>query len=440
MWALSQSLFVVSRLPDAGVSNNLARRVAAEQKSGTGVRPRNLVVSASVLSVAPAAMLTVLSLYPIHFVLLKANSDSISPQEVWILTVSGAVSACLTSALGIFQATLDGLGGMRSRGLGMFSANVIGLGVGSEILMSGGPGSLGVAYVALNTIQTSFVGVLALRGMSKAERGRTFPSKFNVRTLIRQMWRENLALLGIAAIRLTFEPLMKVVAGFVAPLAVVAALDLALKVTTQARVFAQSALQPILIVGARRRGEASTLRDRSLIAKVARNGAYVAFATFIFEIGSVGILADLVLGSREESFLWILLLLGVGSALNQLGLVAQLDELAGGNVSALLGLHVQMSLIVAVGAAASFALSQWWPAVLGFSIAFSYAGLKLWIRAGVRGVSWSLSVWLSTAMACAASCGYLLSSGGATSWLTLGAASVAAAVLLLVSVFRRGST
>lgn len=370
VWSLVQGLFVVARISDSSAGANISRVIAVRLKNGTQLDLKNFIIGAVLIAGLPSLFLALLLTPCIGWYMASQFGDRVSVHQLWILTVLGMVNAAVMSIANILLAVCEGLFLLNFKSWVVIFGNIAGLAAVIPLIIGTGPAGIALVYILAGATQLSF----AIVKLTRLARKEESIESSRIRAHVQSMWRENLQLSLASLIRLSFEPATKFMLSLFAPLAVIANFELALRVTTQVRVVFQSALQPLLAIGARDGdncdGELRTvfLRNDSILAPLSI-GAMVAQVLGSSAVQLIG------LGSRDYTFVVFFALLAVGNALNTMGLSGYYWQLTSGSLSPLVRVQFIMAVLnVMIGALAVATHSAAW-VVAGYSAAFAYGGL-----------------------------------------------------------------
>jgi hypothetical protein len=376
-WALMQGLFVIARVADSGAGVNLTRRFALMNSDHQRVRPWQLLRQGILLSSAPVALIAVALYFPIVWYVNSRYSGELSPGLAGSLGLWCVLSGTLTSLATLSIALCDGAGRIIDRNVGVLVANIISVLVMLSAVHAVGPTAIGVAYTSAALVQLGW----SLVVLGRHSRGAVKPP----RSRLSVMLRENLQLNVLALTRLSFEPSTKYFVSIVAPLHIVAAVDLAMKMTSQVRVVLQAAVQPLLVLGSRHvhvTGDSQTglqfQRTHRGLLRMTGIGAILLCAAAPF-------LSWLAYGTVTAAFLFSFTLLAVANMINAAGLAGYMYGLSAGGYSALTKIQLVMgSINIGGGLLACVVFEQWELCVLAYACAFCFGGLasmSFWTRA-----------------------------------------------------------
>jgi hypothetical protein len=385
-WALMQGLFVIARVADSGAGVNLARRFAILNSDHRKVRPWQLLGQGAVLSSVPVGLIAVASYVPIVSYIDSHYAGELPPGLAVDLGIWCVLSGVIMSLATLVMALCDGAGRIVERNVGVIVANCISVLV--MLVAEGfvGPRSIGVAYTSAAVVQL----VWSLSILAQHSRGASAPPRANLVVML----RENLQLNVLGLTRLSFEPTTKYLISVVAPLHIVAAVDLAMKMTSQVRVVIQAAVQPLLVLGSRHAGIAGAHQTRLQFQETHRGLLLLSGLGAILLCAVAPFLSWIAYGSVSTPFLLSFTILAVANMINAAGLAGYMYGLSAGGYGALTKVQFAMATItVGGGLIGSVLFGQWTLCVLAYGIAFCFGGLasmSFWTR--VMGTSVSREV------------------------------------------------
>jgi len=432
-WALLQGLFVIARIADSGAGTNLTRRYAILYRRHGRASPWPLLAAGAVLASLPVAILGCAVFLPIVQYIAAQYSGQISTATIRSLAVWCLVFGVLMSVATLSMSVCDGAQRIVSRNLGVIAGNLASALSVLPLWTRIGPSAIGAAYVisALVPLVVS-LGILVRLTPRRAAVVRT-----TFRELLRQMWAENLELNVMALTRLSFEPATKFFLSLVAPLGLLASVDLAMKISTQLRVLMQAALQPLLSAGAHE--EQSINAATSAKFRGAQSFLGVACRLgLVMTICVAPAVAWLAFGDpNRPAFEIAFVMLVAANVVNALGLVGYVFQLSSGNFRPLVAIQIRMALLNAVIGAAGWLTGSWVVVVAGYGCAFGYGGmacLRFWalhsgesvgrhLRGNLTG-GVILGVFIGIASMVTA---HRMSDGGVTVWASLSLAGISIA-------------
>lgn len=339
VWSLLQGLFLVARVADSGAGTNISRVLAVRVKNKEQIDLRNTTVAALLITSLPsflfaAAIAPVVGLY-----VTSIYGDELTAEVLWTLVWLALLSASFAAVANVLLAICEGLFELNYKSFAVISGNLAGLSTVIPLLAFAGPAGAGWVYVVIFGTQLLMGGIRLLQLMGRLSQ----PSQAPIREHVHILWRENLQLSGIALIRLSFEPATKLLLSLFAPLVVIAQFELALRVTTQLRIIVQSALQPLLVIGARMRdrpyGEV-----RGVFLKNDRALWSLSLGGLIAQILAAPAIQWLGLGFHSVSFIVFFAMLAAGNAVNTIGLSGYYWQLTSGSLMPLVRVQSAMAV------------------------------------------------------------------------------------------------
>jgi hypothetical protein len=214
-----------------------------------------------------------------------------------------------------------------------------------------------------------------LAGVLLAVRAKALPrGQASMTGIVRGMWAQNAQLSLIAFLRLTFEPVTKLLISATAGLAIVAAFDLALRISTQLRIFMQALVQPLLLLGARSKEpldvEAMAQFERmdGLLDKIGRSMVKI-------QVAAGPVLSLVGFGVINRNFLIFSAILAIANQLNTVGLVGYYYQLSSGSMAPLVRIQAAMALLNVSLASMAAWMSSAAGVVISYAAAIAYGGL-----------------------------------------------------------------
>jgi hypothetical protein len=384
-WSLIQGLFLITRVSDSGAGANISRVVAVRAKTDASLDLRNFTVASLLIASLPSLLLSALSAPLIAMYVTTQFAADLDRRGLSMLVGIALLNAALAAASNVLLAICEGAFQLNYKSLVVISSNVVGICLIVPLLQIAGPAGLGWVYVAVSATQCSLA---AVRVAVLAKPGPRI-ERVHVKRDIQLLWRENLDLTGISLIRLSFEPSTKFLLSLFAPLIVIAQFELALRVTTQIRVVIQSALQPLLVVGAR----ASELVDASTSLAFLKNDrvlSTLALGGVIAQIVAAPAIQWAGLGSHDDLFTAMFVVLALGNALNIMGLSGYFWQLTSGSLSPLVKIQGVMAVVNVVIGAIGLTLGSALFVVGAYALAFAIGGLAT--RSLLRGIPTSMRI------------------------------------------------
>lgn len=380
-WTMIQGVFIICRLPEMGVGLNLTRAVAAERKSGEEVNPRPYIWAAGFLTIVPVFLIGC-----ILFVSTPTVLDYLFTQ---VLTIDIVRGLCLLSLIIAFFSTIstillsiiEGYGYLIHRQVMVMVSNLALLLFASPLVTKLGVIGLALTY-ALSSLALLVFSIIAVSKISKGMKN----TKTNFKYIIKELWYGNMQVAAMAATRLTYEPLTKLVVGTFSSLALVVYVDLAMKLTLQVRVLVQSAVQPLLVYGARRTNEShhdilETFERAQIL--VIRSNLLLMSCQFL----SSGAISFIVFNKIVPMFIAIYLMLVIGNGVNSFGIIGYYYNMSAGKMGEIISIHVKMMLINSICGALGGWLFGASVAVAAYAGSFAFGGAmlyRIWSRAYCR--------------------------------------------------------
>jgi hypothetical protein len=448
VWALIQGLMSVSRVADVGIGANVTRHVAVAVAGSQDLDVRRTAVAASIIGALPVAVLTGLAIIPVTaYVDGRYGGHDMATRDIRALVLASAITAALSSWATIQLAVTEGLGHLILKNRIVIASNVAGLISVYPAVRYAGPVGIGGTYVVMAGLQL----VCALAFNHQLSKRYGIRDDLSLGQTIVKLRRGSGALLAIGMLRLSFEPTTKFLLSTIAPLPVIAAFELALRVSTQIRVLIQAGAQPLLVLGSRE-GFAASPRQLAQFATADAKLRSVIMMLLALQIVGGPLISGLGLGSVDPTFLTFFLVLATANSINALGQTGYFLQLSSGNLSPLVRIHAEMAG-VGIGLGCISAMLHWnVGVVLSYCALLGYGGVGLvrlllpaigfTARGYIRSVCTPRRmVGLLICMAVAAS-GYLLSISGdarLAEWLSLGAAACPIAIILISVRARRTS-
>jgi hypothetical protein len=446
VWALIQGLMSVSRIADVGIGANVTRQVAVAKADSRGLDVRRTAAAASIIGSLPVAVITGLAIFPVTaYVDSRYGGHDMATQDIQALVLASAITAALSSWATIQLAVMEGLGHLILKNRIVTASNVAGLIFIYPAVRYTGPAGIGSAYVVMAGFQL----VCAMAFNHHLSKRYGIRDGLSLGQTIVRLRRGSGALLTIGMLRLSFEPTTKFLLSTTAPLPVIAAFELALRVSTQIRVLIQAGAQPLLVLGSRE-GFVASARQLAQFATADAQLRSVIIMLLALQIVSGPVISGLGLGSVDPTFLTFFLVLATANSINALGQTGYFLQLSSGNLSPLVRIHAQMAGL-GIGLGCISAIFHWdVGVVVSYCALLSYGGVGLvglllpaigfTARGYIRSVCTPRRmVGLLICMAVAAS-GYLLSMSGdakLAEWLSLGAAAGLIALILMSVRARR---
>jgi O-antigen/teichoic acid export membrane protein len=368
-WSLIQGLFLIARVSDSGAGANISRVAAVRLKEGTNLELRSLTFASLIIASLPSVFLSMVSAPLIGLYVTAQFGDELDRDGLWALVWLALLCAALAATSNILLAICEGLFQLNFKSIVVISGNAAGLVALLPLIALAGPAGVGWTYVVIFGTQLAF----SLARVTKMVRADSSGQPSTIRQHIRLLWRENLDLSGIALIRLSFEPATKLLLSFFAPLVVIAQFELALRVTTQIRVVIQSALQPLLVLGARA-DDGIHAGMREIFLKNDRVLSTLSFGAVVAQILAAPAILLLGMGSYYPTFIAFFVILVIGNAINIMGLSGYYWQLASGSLTPLVRVQALMAGTNICIGLLGLVLGSPLLVVASYSIAFAYGG------------------------------------------------------------------
>lgn len=381
VWSLIQGLFLVARISDSGAGANISRVLAVRVKNHDAANLKNLTAAAIIVASAPSAVLSLLTALPIGWYVIHQFGGELDIDALKSLIALAVLNAVLAAVANILLAICEGMFRLNFKSITVIGANLAGLLALKPLLQHLGPAGVGWTYIVIAAAQC----LLAGAQVCNLSRSSASAKISTVQHEIAVIWRENLHLSGIALVRLSFEPATKFTLSLIAPLSVIAEFELALRVTTQIRVIVQSALQPLLVLGARSTSEHSE-RAISTFMRNDKTLSLLTVGALLAQILAAPAVQLLGLGTIDSRFVVFFAILAVGNAVNTIGLAGYYWQLSSGTLTPLIKVQAVMALVnVGVGVLA-WAVHSAVLAVCAYSCSFALGGLAS--RSFLPGIRW----------------------------------------------------
>ncbi|GJF14833.1 hypothetical protein NGTWS1803_28440 [Mycolicibacterium cyprinidarum] len=424
-WSLVQGLFLVARVSDSGAGSNISRVIAVRVKDGTGLDLRNFTIASLIIASIPSILLTMISAPIIGLYVTAQFSSELGSDGLHAIVWLALLNSVIASVSNILLAICEGVYQLNYKSIVIIFGNFAGVIALLPLLQLAGPAGIGWVYVTISGTQLIFA---AIR-VSQLVRSQPTVQSAMIRQHIRILWRENFHLSGIALIRLSFEPVTKLLLSLFAPLLVIAQFELALRVTTQIRIVIQSALQPLLVLGARAHADAhASLKE--VFLRNDRILSWLSLGVLVAQILASPAIQWLGTGSHEKIFIVFFAFLAGGNAVNTMGISGYYWQLTSGLLSPLVRIQAVMAAINVSLGVLGRALGSPILVVAAYSAAFMFGGLSS--RSFLREIS-RISMILSTFL--------IIVGGGLTTGLVLllhPASPTAICILLVGAVAAAG--
>lgn len=369
-WSLVQGLFLVARVSDSGAGNNISRVIAVRVKDGAQLDLRNLTFASLIIASVPSILLSIITAPAIGLYVTARFGADLDREGLWTLVWLALLNAAFAALSNILLAICEGVFELNYKSIVVISGNLAGFIALLPLLDVAGPAGVGWVYVVISGTQL----VLAAVRVSQLVRSEPPSHHSTIRQHIRLLWRENLHLSGIAMIRLSFEPTTKFLLSLFAPLIVIAQFELALRITTQVRIVIQSALQPLLVLGARARVDAHA-RVRETFLRNDRVLSSLSLGGLVAQVLAAPATQWLGMGFQDTIFTVFFALLAAGNAVNTMGISGYYWQLSSGSLYPLVRVQALMAAGNICLGALGLALDSAAAVVAAYSAAFAFGGL-----------------------------------------------------------------
>lgn len=371
-WALVQSIFIISRLPEMGIGLNLTRAIAAERKRVSVVNPWPYVWAAAVLTILPVFLIGCILVTTTPTLLVNYFMKILSTDLVWFLCFS-AMGVAVTSAIStVLLSIIEGFGHFAHRQFISIASNITLILFAYPLISNFGLFGLALTYFASGFTLL----IISIFASFKFFTGQDYQTG-SFEATVKELWSSNLQVSTMAVTRMTFEPFTKLVVANFGNLAAVAYVDLAIKLTTQTRVLIQSAVQPLLAYGARQNDESHDgiiglfQHAQDLVIK---SNLLLMSCQFL----SAGAISQIALTEVSPLFTLMYFMLVVGNGLNSLGVVGYYLYVSAGKMKTVVSIHVQMMMINGIlGFLGGWILGPV-AAVGAYSVSFAIGGVLLY--------------------------------------------------------------
>lgn len=367
-WSLVQGVFLVSRVAEVGAGANITRTVVILHQEGK-LSVVSVLLAGAVVSIVPTIIFGLLIMLPTRwFVESQVGAaghlaDAV-PTLVWIALLNAAVS----STNSITGAIVEGHGALVWRNINIIFSNIVA--AGACYFLVRGFGVVGIAAVTLLTTSVQLV----LSSLALAYLSRPQPGAHGARHVISSIWRENMSMSAVGLLRLSFEPMAKVLIAHGGSLPAVATFELALRITTQFRVVFQGVAQPLLYAGSRKTLDMSHT-TRQLFERSQNLIALAACRLSEPQLLLLPLISLAAFGSLRLDFAVYFTLLLVANAFNMLGIVGYYYQLSSGALGPLVRIQAKMAVMnVVLGVALTAALGAL-GSVIAYALTFAYGGL-----------------------------------------------------------------
>ncbi|WP_143536676.1 hypothetical protein [Rhodococcus sp. 05-2254-6] len=374
-WALIQGLFLVARVADTGAGSNVTRVLASKRLEQRLLPLWPLIRAALSITTVPVMLISAALVFPITWYVTSRFGEDIPAEQILQLAILSATYSIFSCSATIVLSIVEGLGRLDLKNYVNIWGNALILIIAYPALSNFGPAGLGIVYSVMSLTQFLAALFVVNKAYRRARDAATDMEKVGYVGIVRALWKENLKLSYIAILRLSFEPVTKLLLSLVADLQSIAAFELAIRVTTQVRTVVQAASQPLLVAGSGHKPS----HDRAIVENVFwKYNALIAISTgVLIELQILGapVLAILGLGSISVNFIIFFAILVVANALNSVGLPGYFLQVSSGKLEPLTRIHLVMAicnlLLGGLGAVTLGAVGV----VLGYGVAFSVGGI-----------------------------------------------------------------
>ncbi|MCK1564121.1 hypothetical protein IVB08_09090 [Bradyrhizobium sp. 173] len=372
-WSLIQGMFLFSRIPDVGVGTNFTRMMALNLKGHFSVSAQHMILAGLLLSTIPVLCIGVALLAPVYSYVAEKSAPAISRHDVLYLTVSAFAVAVLSSSSTICLSVIEGAGKIAHRNIVTIGSNVLGLAVAYPLVSTFGIPGIGFTSI----VQSSLLLLFAVYAISAESRLlKQHGSGIKLSAVVAMVWTDNIRMSAIGLLRLSFEPTTKLLLSRFASLDNVALFELALRVTTQARLTYQAGIAPLLSFGSRSKSEPLTPKVAEAFSVANHLVSMVALAASAVQLVAAPFLSLAGFGRVEPDFILYFEVLVLANCLNSFGIAGYYLQVSGGHLPGLVRIHFLMAIInVSCGIALGSALGATGP-VLAYGLAFSFGGLS----------------------------------------------------------------
>lgn len=369
LWVITQSIFFVSRVADGGVGLNLTRAYAIDKISSTASAKEYYFAGLLMVALPVLAIGIILILPAYHWIpaYLKSSINHSILLELLIFSLTSSVIAS-TGSMGM--ALVEGSGRLTTRHLWTILSTI-------TLTASVYPLTIrfGVLGLALSNLLSS--SILAVSSFSILYRDPTWSvSSKGWPHIIRVNLKHGLSTTGMVLLRTSFEPWTKFLLGATGGLSAVAAFELAYRATSQVRILIQSAVQPLLVLGARTEAKLDD-NQRAKFESANKTVVEINWLTLSILASAAPLISFMGFGeSMLEASLFIILL-AIGNSINSMGVIGYYAHASSGSMKTLLKIHLWMTGInITMGLALSATIGAI-GAVLAITLCFSFGGIAL---------------------------------------------------------------
>lgn len=369
-WSLIQGMLLIARISDSGAGNNISRVIAVRFKQSAPLQLRNTTIASLLIASGPSIILTTATAPLVGWYVVNRFGADLDRESIWLLVWIAAFNAAMAASANVLLAICEGAFQLNYKSCSIIAGNIVGMLLIYPLLTGLGPAGIGLVYLASTATQLGLSTIRVAQLWRNEQRG----EQMGVASHIRYLWRENFHLSGIALIRLSFEPATKSLLSLFAPLIVIAQFELALRVTTQIRIVIQSALQPLLVIGARDEGDAH-IDTREAFLRNDRVLAMLSLGGVVSQTLSAPAIQWLGMGFNHRIFIVFFAFLAVGNALNTMGLSGYYWQLTSGSLVSLVKIQSIMAIANVFVGSVGYLLRSEVLVVAAYSAAFAFGGL-----------------------------------------------------------------
>ncbi|MFG1230568.1 hypothetical protein [Xanthobacter wiegelii] len=368
VWSLVQGVFLVSRIAEVGAGANITRTVVILRQEGR-LSVVSVLLAGAIVSTLPTVLFGLLIVLPTRWFVADhvgaaEHLADVLPTLVWIALLIATTSS-MNSVAG---AIVEGHGALLLRNLNIIISNVVAAST-CYVLVD----HFGVVGIAAVTLLTTCVQLL-LSLLTLVYLGMRHPGAQGPWRVVTSIWRENMRMSAVGLLRLSFEPVSKVLIAYGGSLADVASFELALRISTQFRVVFQSVAQPLLYVGSRKTLDMA-LTTRQLFERSQKLIAVSASSLTEPQLLLIPLISFLSFGSLRWDFTIFFVLLLVGNSVNMLGIVGYYCQLSSGAMGPLVWIQAKMAvmnLVFGILLTAAFGAIG---AAIAYTVTFMFGGL-----------------------------------------------------------------
>jgi hypothetical protein len=383
-WALVQGLMIIARIADGGVSSNITRLAAIRRSEPETMSIGDFLFGGLLLATTPVIIIGTATIYPIMLYIHHRFGGFVSSIDTLEMTLASFGCGVFGSLSGASLALIEGLGCLVYR-------NVIAIVSSLAMALSAWPlvhyyGVVGFGLTNLVPVVVQLV--LSCAFFAVGAHASKPASSAGMRAIVREIWRASLSLSFIGVLRLSYEPVTKLLMSMNGSLSSLASFDLALRVSTNVRGLFQSAIQPLLVAGSRTTRKLES--DVGLLYAVSNIQVYklsVLFAAGQFAAGPI--LSQMGFGRVDYDFVLFFACIVAANAVNALGIVGYYFQLSCGHMRPLIVVQTVMLFInLSMGYVGGLLFGS--IGIVGaYAVTFAFgglAGLRLWLDHEEEGV------------------------------------------------------